>query len=72
MARLHFKELLVYRLAEKLADAVWEMIGDGSAFERVALGKQMVRAADSVGANIAEGDPTVLQMTSNKELMTNP
>jgi four helix bundle protein len=45
----------VYRLSEELADAVWEMVLRWSAFAKDTVGKQIVKAADSVGANIAEG-----------------
>lgn len=45
----------VYQLAENLSDVVWELVRKWDQFERDTVGKQMVRAADSVGANIAEG-----------------
>ena len=50
-----FENLIVYRLAERLADEVWDMVLKWRTFERDTVGKQLVRAADSVGANIAEG-----------------
>ena len=50
-----FERLIVYRLSEQLADQVWEMVLKWQRFERDTVGKQLVRAADSVGANIAEG-----------------
>ena len=43
-----------YRMAEHLAQVVWEMVGHWGQFERQTIGSQIVRAADSVGANIAE------------------
>lgn len=55
MARTAFEELRVYRLAEKLADEVWDMVVQWDVFARGALGEQNVAAADSIGANIAEG-----------------
>lgn len=55
MGTLHFKELIVYQLAEKLADVVWQLAAGWAAFEKDTLGRQLVRAVDSVGANIAEG-----------------
>jgi four helix bundle protein len=48
-------ELRVYRMAEELADMVWELVRNWDSFARNAVGYQLVRAADSVGANIAEG-----------------
>ena len=53
--RPDFEELDVYRLAEKLANEVWKMVIDWDLFSKDTLGKQLVRAADSVCANIAEG-----------------
>lgn len=45
----------MFRLAERLADLVWDVAKDWPNFARDTVGKQLVRAADSVGANIAEG-----------------
>jgi four helix bundle protein len=55
MARTAFENLHVYRLAERLARLVWQVARAFPAFERDTLGKQLVRSADSIGANIAEG-----------------
>ena len=56
MAKSNFENLQVYQLAEELADLIWDMVGTWDYFAKDTVGKQMVRAADSVGANIAEGD----------------
>lgn len=50
-----FENRQVYRLSEKLADEVWELVLGWNHFARDTVGRQLVRAADSVGANIAEG-----------------
>jgi four helix bundle protein len=55
MAKTNFENLQVHRLAERLADEIWAIVKRWDQFERNTLGKQIVRAADSVGANIAEG-----------------
>ena len=55
MARTNFENLQVYQLAEHLADKVWDVVRKWNGLARDTLGKQMVRAADSIGANIAEG-----------------
>lgn len=55
MPRTQFEELKVYQLAESLCDAVWSVAKSWSAFERNIVGSQLVRAADAIGANIAEG-----------------
>jgi four helix bundle protein len=55
MATVGFQDLKVYQLAERLADEVWDIVDKWGVFARDTCGKQLVRAADSVGANIAEG-----------------
>jgi four helix bundle protein len=55
MARTKFESLDVYRLSEQLADEVWDIVLKWSNFARDTVGKQLVRAADSIGSNIAEG-----------------
>ena len=55
MARTNFENLRVYQLSEKLADLIREIVAEWNFFARDTVGKQLVRAADSVGANIAEG-----------------
>ena len=55
MERTNFEKLRVYRLSEKLADELWKIVTRWGYFERDTLGKQLVRAGDSIGANIAEG-----------------
>jgi four helix bundle protein len=55
MAKTNFENLRVYQLSEQLADLIWEIVLGWNAFARDTVGKQLVKAADSVGANIAEG-----------------
>ncbi len=55
MASISFEQLRVYQAAEQLEDAAWDLVAEWDRFARDTLGNQLVRAADSVGANIAEG-----------------
>lgn len=55
MERTNFEKLQVYQLSEKLADNVWNIVIKWDSFAKDTPGKQIVRAADSVGANISEG-----------------
>src|SRR5437773_3063064 len=55
MERTNFEKLQVYQLSEKVADSVWNIVIAWDAFARDTVGKQIVRAADSIGANIAQG-----------------
>jgi four helix bundle protein len=55
MAKTNFESLQVYKLAERLADDTWAIVLKWNVFARDTVGKQLVKAADSIGANIAEG-----------------
>ena len=55
MAKSNFESLRVYQLSENLADQIWPIVLKWNIFSRDTVGKQLVRAADSIGANIAEG-----------------
>jgi four helix bundle protein len=55
MERTNFEKLQVYQLSEKLADSVWNIVITWDSFAKDTVGKQIVRAADSIGANISEG-----------------
>jgi four helix bundle protein len=55
MARTNFESLRVYQLAEVLADEIWNIVCSWQHFARTTVGAQIVKAADSIGANIAEG-----------------
>ena len=55
MAKTNFENLQIYQLAEMLADEIWNVVLGWEYFAKDSVGKQMVRAADSIGANIAEG-----------------
>jgi four helix bundle protein len=50
-----FENLEVYHVAEDLADAIWNLVARWDDFARRTVGGQLVRAVDSIGANIAEG-----------------
>ncbi|HEX7297012.1 MAG TPA: four helix bundle protein [Pyrinomonadaceae bacterium] len=55
MARTNFEILRVYKLSEKIADQIWDIALGWNIFARDTVGKQLVKAADSIGANISEG-----------------
>ena len=48
------EELRVLREVEAVADAAWQQIAQWNPFAREVVGTQLARAADSIGANIAE------------------
>jgi four helix bundle protein len=55
MERTNFEKLRVYQLAEQLADRIWLIVIKWNWFAMSTVGGQMVRAADGIGSNIAEG-----------------
>ena len=55
MGKTNFENLEVYKLAEKLADEIWEIVLTWNPLAMETIGKQIVRSSDSIGANIAEG-----------------
>jgi four helix bundle protein len=55
MPTMSFENLKVYQLSETLADHVWGIVVQWDSFARETVGKQLVRSADSIGANLAEG-----------------
>jgi four helix bundle protein len=55
MASIRFQDLKVYQLSEVLSDRVWDIASGWGSLARDTVGKQLIRSADSIGANIAEG-----------------
>jgi four helix bundle protein len=49
------EELEVYRLAMDIGERVWSEVVRWDHFAKDTIGKQLVRAADSVAANLSEG-----------------
>ena len=49
------EDLELYQLAESFSDEIWLIVLKWDYFAKDTLGKQLVRSADSFGANIAEG-----------------
>jgi four helix bundle protein len=55
MAQSNFEKLRVYQMSEKIADETWKIVKSWNPLAKDTVGKQLIRAADSIGANIAEG-----------------
>ncbi|MGI8638951.1 MAG: four helix bundle protein [Pyrinomonadaceae bacterium] len=55
MAKTNFENLEIYQLAEQLADKIWDIVLGWSSLVQDTVGKQIIRSADSIGANITEG-----------------
>jgi four helix bundle protein len=48
-------EMDVYKLSMEVGEKVWNIVSKWSYFEKDTVGKQLVRAIDSVAANLSEG-----------------
>ena len=49
------EDLRIYQIAEEISERVWELTAKWTFFAKDTVGKQLIRSADSIGANIAEG-----------------
>jgi four helix bundle protein len=49
------EKLEVFQIANDIGDNIWTEVIKWSYFEKDTIGKQFVRSADSISANIAEG-----------------
>ena len=52
---MNIEELQVYNLSMDIAERVWSIIYKWNYFEKDTIGKQLIRAIDSVAANLSEG-----------------
>jgi len=55
MQKTNFENLEIYQLSEELADEIWNMVLAWNHLSQETVGIQIIRSADSIGANIAEG-----------------
>lgn len=55
MEKTNFENLEIYKLSEQLSDSVWDVVLGWNNLATDTVGKQVIRSADSIGANIAEG-----------------
>lgn len=53
--KTHFENLDIYKLSEQLADEIWVITTEWDWYSKHTVGVQLVRSADSIGADIAEG-----------------
>jgi len=52
---MKLEELNVYNLAMELGERIWDIVKGWNYYARDTLGKQLIRAIDSVAANLSEG-----------------
>jgi len=52
---MKLEEFKVYQLSMEIADKIWVIVDGWDYFAKDTVGKQLVRAVDSVAANLSEG-----------------
>ena len=52
---MNLEDLKVYQLAMEIGERVWDLAQKWDYFSKDTVGKQLVRAADSIAANLSEG-----------------
>jgi four helix bundle protein len=53
---VRISDMAMFKTLEHLIDDVWRIVSNWRGLARDTVGTQLVRAADSVGANLVEGD----------------
>ncbi len=48
-------DLEIYREAMRIGEVIWDLVADWPFFAKDTVGRQVVRAADSIAANLSEG-----------------
>lgn len=51
----NLEDFKTYNLAMELGEKVWKIVNSWGYFEKDTIGKQLVRAVDSIAANLSEG-----------------
>jgi four helix bundle protein len=52
---MELEKLNVYNISLEIAEQIWEIVINWEDFAKDTIGKQIVRSADSIAANISEG-----------------
>ena len=52
---MKLEELQVYQLSMEIAERIWNIVIKWDYFAKDTIGKQLIKAVDSIAANLAEG-----------------
>ena len=52
---LNLEDLEIYQLSMEIGESVWQIVDKWAYFPKGTIGKQLVKSADSIAANISEG-----------------
>jgi four helix bundle protein len=51
---MKLEELKVYQLSMEIGDEIWNVVNKWDYFQKDTVGKQLIKAADSIAANLSE------------------
>ena len=52
---MQLEDFQIYEIAMNVGEDIWEMVKQWNYFAQDTIGKQLVRASDSIAANLSEG-----------------
>lgn len=52
---MKLEELEVYQMGMEIGDQAWSIVQNWNYFAKDTVGKQLIKAADSIASNISEG-----------------
>ena len=52
---MKLEDLEIYRLAMQLGEKIWQVVEKWNYFQKDTIGRQWVKATDSIAANLSEG-----------------
>ena len=55
MAINNLEEFKVYQNSIEVSENIWKVVNEWNYFQKDTIGKQLVRSADSISANLSEG-----------------
>jgi four helix bundle protein len=64
------EETPVFATFDEASDQIWDLVVEWDSFAKWTFGKQLVEAADSVAANLVEGDGRFSDADANRFFIT--
>ncbi|RLB95717.1 MAG: four helix bundle protein [Deltaproteobacteria bacterium] len=52
---MNLEDLEIYQLSMEIGERIWQIVDKWAYFPKDTIGKQLVKSADSIAANISEG-----------------
>jgi four helix bundle protein len=67
---MKLEELQVYQIAMDTGEKVWGIVNKWDYFSKDTIGKQLVKAADSMAANLSEGYGSIFIKRTGSSVIT--